>query len=84
MNEQEWMIQLARPAQKALRQRPSERDRLQRAIAALPAGDVRRLQGSDDYRLRVADWRITFRLDYENRMVVVLLIEQRGQAYRRR
>ncbi len=60
-DETPWTIQISRPAQKALRRLPSERDRLLRGISALPAGDVVRLQGTtDEFRLRIGDWRVRF------------------------
>lgn len=82
-DETPWTIQMSRPAQKALRRLPSERDRLLRGISALPAGDVVRLQGTtDEFRLRIGDWRVRFRLDYAQRCIVVVAIAPRGRAYR--
>ncbi len=79
-----WVIQVSRPAQKALRRVPSERERLLRGINALPAGDVVRLQGgaTDEFRLRVGHWRVRFRVDYTARLITVVAIAPRGQAYR--
>ncbi len=78
-----WVIQVSRPAQKALRRLPSERARLLRGISALPAGDVVRLQGAtDEFRLRIGDWRVRFRVDYTARLITVVAIAPRGQAYR--
>ncbi len=54
--------------------------RLERAISVLPQGDVRRLQGSDEYRLRIGDWRVLFRLDWQRHLITVLVIAQRGQV----
>jgi mRNA interferase RelE/StbE len=46
-------------------------------------GDATRLQGtSDEWRLRVGDWRIRFRYGYSARTLEVLRILPRGQAYR--
>ena len=36
--------------------------------------DVRRLQGSDEWRLRVGDWRVRLRLDFDVRTVVVVRV----------
>ncbi len=79
-----WVIQVSRPAQKALRRVPSERERLLRGINALPAGDVVRLQGgaTDEFRLRIGPWRVRFRVDYTARLITVVAIAPRGQAYR--
>lgn len=41
-----------------------------------------RLQGSDELRLRVGDWRVRLRLDSTTLMVVVLRVLPRGRAYR--
>ncbi len=82
-DEGRWVIQVSRPAQKALRRLPSERVRLMRGIDALPAGDVVRLQGAtDEFRLRIGDWRVRFRVDYTARLITVVAIAARGQAYR--
>jgi len=44
-------------------------------------GDVVRLQGCDEYRLRVGDWRVRFRLESGN-VAVILRIGHRSEAYR--
>jgi mRNA-degrading endonuclease RelE of RelBE toxin-antitoxin system len=55
---------------------------LARAIARLPEGDVRHLVGRDDeWRLPVGDWRVRYRLNFEQRTVEVLLVLPRGSAY---
>ena len=47
-------------------------------------GSVRKLTGrEDEWRLRVGDWRIRFRSDARVRIVVVLRVLPRGEAYRR-
>jgi mRNA-degrading endonuclease RelE of RelBE toxin-antitoxin system len=45
--------------------------------------DVRRLKGSDEWRLRVGDWRVRLRLDFDNNTVSVVRILPRGRAYER-
>jgi len=51
-------------------------------LADTGQGDVTRLQGtSDEWRLRVGDWRICFRYDHPDRTLEVLRILPRGQAY---
>jgi mRNA interferase RelE/StbE len=48
----------------------------------LPAGDVKRLVGSVGlWRLRVGDWRVIFRRDEENRVIIVVTVSARGSAY---
>ena len=60
-----------------------------RIVAALdrltgdpPAGDVVRLVNSDEWRLRVGDWRVRFQRDPETGIVNVLRVLPRGRAYR--
>jgi mRNA interferase RelE/StbE len=79
-----WRIVLDAGALKQLRRlsRP-DRERIERAIAKLPAGDVRRLQGGVDlWRMRVGDWRVRFRLDRDRRRIDILAVTARGSAYK--
>jgi mRNA interferase RelE/StbE len=48
-----------------------------------PSVDVRRLQGRDEWRLRVGDWRVRLQLDFEARRMIVVRILPRGRAYDR-
>ena len=60
-----------------------ERERLLNAVASLPTGDVRPLQGlPGEWRLRVGDWRVRFRRDNDERVVDVVLLAARGSAYK--
>jgi mRNA interferase RelE/StbE len=61
-----------------------------RVLAALerlrerdPSLDLRRLRGSDEWRLRVGDWRVRLQLDVDARTVVVVRVLPRGRAYDR-
>lgn len=46
-------------------------------------GEVRQLKGIPDrWRLRVGDWRVIFRYDAEGRVVSVLTVLHRSEAYR--
>lgn len=47
-----------------------------------PAGDVTRLKGRHEWRLRVGDWRVLFRRDAEVQTIEVLRVLPRGRAYR--
>jgi mRNA interferase RelE/StbE len=63
------------------------RDRITAAVDALavnprPAGTVR-LAGSDDYRIRVGDYRIVYAVDDAERIVIVARIAHRREAYRK-
>jgi mRNA interferase RelE/StbE len=52
-------------------------------LADTGQGDITRLQGStDEWRLRVGDWRVRFRYDLPTQTLEVLHILPRGQAYR--
>ncbi len=55
--------------------------RILSAIETLPLGDVKRLQGTSKYRLRVGDYRIIF--DRNGHIIMIEKIENRGQVYRR-
>ena len=83
-----WRVELTRAAQRDLRRLdPPIRARVINALDGLtsepPVGDVRRLTGlSDEWRLRVGDWRIRFTRHAETRTVQVLRVLPRGRAYR--
>jgi mRNA interferase RelE/StbE len=55
-----------------------------RRYAETGQGDVKQLRGSGgDLRLRVGDWRVRFRLDFDTATMSVLRVLPRGRAYRR-
>jgi mRNA interferase RelE/StbE len=84
-----WRIELAPRARKDLRRLDTQTQRrivdaLDRLSAgALLAGDVRRLAGSTEYRLRVGDWRVRFELDGDRLLITVVRVLPRGRAYDR-
>ena len=43
---------------------------------------MRKLTGTDDWQLRMGDWRARFRPDLTNRILVLLHVRPRGRAYR--
>ena len=66
---------------------PRTADRILDAVhryALTGQGDVQRLQGRPDYRLRIGSWRIIFEFDQRARTITVTAIEPRRDAYRRR
>ena len=63
------------------KQETKTQQRIIAAIESLPFGDVKKLQGSDRYRLRVGDYRIIF--DKNGNIIMIEKIENRGQVYRR-
>lgn len=55
------MTSYSKQAAKFLKKQDAQiRKRIITAIENLPLGDVKKLQGSDCYRLRVGDYRIVF------------------------
>ena len=62
------------------------RDRIREAIDKLatvprPSGVVK-LAGSDDYRIRVGDYRLVYAVDDRSRLITVARIGQRREVYR--
>lgn len=56
--------------------------RIIKAINQLPLGDVKRLQGNtEDYRLRVGNYRIIFSKDDEKLIILIIEIGSRGEVY---
>ncbi len=83
-----WAITFESRAERDLRR--LDRPVAQRVIAALdrvlardPSVALRRLKGSEEWRLRVGDWRVRLRLDFDARVVIVVRILPRGRAYDR-
>lgn len=68
--------------------RRQDRRLTERIIAAVERlaetghGDVKRLRGSEEYRLRVGQWRVRFALEAEEAKLLVLRVLPRGSAYR--
>jgi mRNA interferase RelE/StbE len=56
---------------------------LDRLLTQDPSLDLRRLRNSDEWRVRVGNWRIRLRLEFDTRTVIVVRILQRGRAYER-
>lgn len=82
-----WRLEIARAAQRDLRRLdPQVRRRVLAAIKGLiadpPEGDIKRLTGSEDLRLRVGDWRVRFTRHPDQQLVIVKRILARGRAYR--
>ncbi len=57
------------------------KERIVKAINNLPNGDVKKLQGRSDYRLRVGDYRIIF--DMNGNVLYIEKIDNRGQIYKK-
>ncbi len=57
------------------------RNRILSSINKLPFGDVKKLQGYDNYyRLRVGDFRVIYSLDDET--ITISAVLPRGEAYK--
>lgn len=84
-----WQVLLQRRAEKELRRLDKPmRERIRLAIRQLadnprPPG-YKKLAGYDNlYRLRVGDWRISYAIEDDRLIVLVVEIAPRGRAYRR-
>ena len=83
-----WRVAVEAPARRDLRRvdRPLQirvLDALERLVGDPPVGDVIKLQGRPEHRLRVGDWRVILRLDNAQRTIHVLRVLPRGRAYER-
>jgi mRNA interferase RelE/StbE len=89
VSESHWRVVIDDRARKDLRRiDPPTRERILRSIARLAqgaelTGDVKRLQGSHEYRLRVGDWRVRFERDGQQLIITVVRVLPRGRAYDR-
>lgn len=86
--DQKWQIVIHRRAEKVLPRLP--KDLLQRLRAAIrdlardprPAG-CKKLAGCDTlYRVRVGDWRISYAVEDDKLIILILEVAPRGGAYR--
>ena len=79
-----YKIIFEKAAQKFLdRQDRTQRIRLYKAIFRLPNGtDIKKLKGSNLYRLRVGDCRVLYSIDDGVRIVTIENIDNRGDVYK--
>lgn len=84
-----WRVVVDDRARKDLRRiDPPTRKRILIAIGRLGegaelTGDVKRLTGSSEYRLRVGDWRVRFERDGRRLVITVVRVLPRGRVYDR-
>jgi len=83
-----WRIQVTQPARRDFKRLdpPVQRRVLAalREFAADPSsGQLVKLRGTDEHRLRVGDWRVRVRLAPDEQTVYVLRVLPRGRAYDR-
>jgi mRNA interferase RelE/StbE len=88
LTEGPWTYVITPPARRDLRRidRPIQLrvvDALDSFVANPKAGNARKLTGSDEWRLRVGDWRVRFNFDDEAHTIVVTRVLPRGRAYDR-
>jgi mRNA interferase RelE/StbE len=89
VSEPHWQVVIDDRARKDLRRiDPPTRKRILNAITRLAqgaelTGDVKRLRGSHEYRLRVGDWRVRFERQDQRLVIVIVRILPRGRAYDR-
>jgi mRNA interferase RelE/StbE len=88
LTDKHWTYVITPPARRDLRRldRPIKKrvvDALDHLVANPKAGDTRKLAGSDEWRLRVGDWRVRFNFDDEARTIIVTRVLPRGRAYDR-
>jgi mRNA interferase RelE/StbE len=89
VTEPHWRVVIDDRARKDLRRiAPPTRKRILGAIRRLGesaelTGDVKRLTGSNEYRLRIGDWRVRFLRDGRQLVITVVRVLPRGRAYDR-
>jgi len=82
-----FRVEVQRPAEKELAGFSHEtKKRIAKALRGLadepfPPG-VKKLRGSDGFRIRVGDYRILYRVDAETKVVTISAIGHRGDVYR--
>lgn len=88
MSDLSWRILYTSRARRDLRR--LDRQVAKRVILALdglaandPRSDLRKLSGSEEYRLRVGEWRVRLDRDPTSRQITVLRVLPRGRAYDR-
>lgn len=71
-------------AAKYLKTQPkNQQERLLKAIYGIPNGNIKVLQGYENfYRLRVGDYRVIYRIDDNELIIIVLKIGSRGDIYK--
>lgn len=80
-----WGLVIASRAKRQYRRVPADdRDAIDAAFSEMSnnpfSGDFKSLRGSGGLRRRVRDWRILYKLDDENQVIVVTAIKRRGST----
>lgn len=83
---QEWLRRARADLADVARRDPAQAQRILAAIdryADQERGDVQKLAGrAGSYRLRVGDWRVLFRIEDGDRVMLVSRVLNRRDAYR--
>ena len=83
----DYIVLIVRSAQRELRDLPTTlRAMVTQRLLALeenprPRGSIK-LRNTDRYRIRIGDYRVLYRIDDQNRRVLVLSIGHRREVYR--
>jgi mRNA interferase RelE/StbE len=84
-----YKISYSKEAEKSLLRMPHNTAKLiyekLDVIAANPYTDhpnAKKLQGREGYRLRVGDWRVVYKIQNEQLIIVVMKIASRGEVYK--
>lgn len=82
---QTYKVNFEKAAQKFLDRQPKpQRLRLYKAIYKLPDGtDIKKLKGSELFRLRVGNYRILYTIDDTIKIITIENIDNRGDVYKR-
>lgn len=84
-----WRIEQSHRAERSLRRLPKPLlRRISRAIEGLaqdprPVGSVKLTGYENFYRIRVGDWRITYSIEDDVLLIVIVEVSPRGGAYRK-
>ena len=84
-----WRILVERRRRKILRQLPKDvLERIRQAVRKLAdnprAPGCTKLSGYDDlWRIRVGDWRITYAIEDDQLIILIVEVSPRGRAYSR-
>jgi len=84
-----YTIVYTKEAAKSLQRLPRNTAQLIREklemIAANPFADhpnAKKLQGREGYRLRVGDWRVIYKIQNQQLLIIVLKVASRGEVYK--
>lgn len=81
-----FQIIIEKRAKKFIDKMPrNERSRILAAISKLPAGeDIKKMKGHDDlFRLRVGAYRVIYKVDHGELIILVIDVGNRGEIYNR-